>query len=163
VPQTNELVALQDEITREITRDAPSIALGVFGNAANHPDVVGLPNQRIDDIYRNAYLNNDRQFLQSEARRDPEQFLKVTDRLGVQMPAPGAPPPTPLSAQAAPTVAAPPPAPVSLPSVAPVPPVPPAPLPAPVPVSGPPPAGIGQAPPPVILGPNGQPLQYGAQ
>jgi hypothetical protein len=157
--QKNELVRLQSEITNEITSDAPHIARMVFGDAKDHPDVVGLPNQRIDDIYRDKYLSDDRTWLQAEARRDPEQFLKVTERIGVRMPEPQPPAPAPaVPLPAPPPVAQAP----MLPPAPPVPMVPPAPV-APGPVVVPPiPAPMqAAAPPPVIYGPNGQPLSLG--
>lgn len=151
----NELVALQSEISSEIGRDAPAIATGVFGDAKDHPDVVGVPNARLDEIYRQAFVRNDRAFLQAEARRDPEQFLKVADRIGVHIPPP-APPPMPMPP---PTPPPPPPAPPPAPAMAP--PMPAAPPSAPPGVIVPPftiPTPAAQGGPPIILGPNGQPL-----
>jgi hypothetical protein len=151
----NETVRLQSEITTEIERDAPHIARMVFGDAKDHPDVVGVPNARLDDIYRQAYANNDREFLQAEARRDPLQFEKVTDRLGVVLPEPGPVAPEALhpamqpgigmAPQAAPT------APQAMPPTAPAMPV--------VPQLPPPPSA--QPAMPVIYGPNGQPISGG--
>ena len=91
----NELAQLQYEVGNEIKRDAAPIAQGVFGDNARHPDMASVSNSELDQIYREAYLKNDRQFLQQEAQRDPVQFLAVTDRLGVQDP--------PLDAQGNPT------------------------------------------------------------
>ena len=82
----NELQQLQYEITNEISRDAKPIADGVFGNNARHPDMSSISNQQLDEMYRQAYLNNNRDFLMQEAQRDPQQFLAVTDRLGVPDP-----------------------------------------------------------------------------
>jgi hypothetical protein len=160
----NEVVALNREISNEISRDAPEIAVGIFGDNANHPDMARVSNQQLDDLYRQKYIANDRTWLQAEARRDPVQFEKVTDRLGVTTPPPGTPaPPDPnafanaamASASAAPPPglpAAPPPPVAAMPtppalSAAPVVPLAPPPVPAPA--------------PPVILGPNGQPLPPG--
>ena len=145
----NEIVALQQEITNEIHRDASSIATGVFGENKNHPDMAQVSNAQIDDLYRSKYQANDRQWLQAEAKRDPQQFLDVAKRIGVQPPssAPGAPPVQAANAfekamMANAGAALPPPA------------LPPAPVaPAPIPL---PPAAVG--PPPAILGPNGMPL-----
>ena len=174
--RTNEFTVLQQEITNEIGRDAPEIAKGVFGDNANHPDMASVSNAQLDDLYRQKYLANDRQWLQGEARRDPQQFLDVAKRIGVAMPPPTPPGVTPeaqptldpqkmlanLQANAAapqgPPVPA---AAVAPPAAAPVPPIQPA-LPAApgVPVAGP----VVGAPPvsapavPLILGPNGQPL-----
>lgn len=150
----NETVQLQSEISNEIERDAPHIARMVFGNAKDHPDVVGVSNERLDQVYRDAYQRNDRAWLHAEARRDPLQFEKVTDRIGVIVPppAPMAPEPSPTAGAFARAVAQPPQAaPAAVPSPLPV--APEAPVP-PVLAS---PSPVPQAPP-VILGPNGQPL-----
>ena len=85
----NEILQLQSEITNEIHRDAGSIAQGVFGENKNHPDMAQVSNQQLDDIYRQKYLSNDRQWLQAEAKRDPQQFLDVAKRIGVQAPPTG--------------------------------------------------------------------------
>jgi hypothetical protein len=161
----NEIVRLQGEITNEIHSDAPTIAQGVFGDNKNHPDMAQVSNAQLDDLYRSKYQSNDRQWLQAEARRDPQQFLDVAKRIGVQPPstAPGvAPPPAPgtlenklASALAGPPAGAPAPAPAAMPPM----PGPPAALPGPMPVlagAGTPP--VSSAPAPVILGPNGVPL-----
>jgi hypothetical protein len=169
-PRQNEILKLQSEITQEVTGDAKAIATGVFGDNANHPDMRSVPNQQLDDLYRSKYQANDRQWLQSEARRDPQQFLDVAKRIGVSMPPPGAPPPVDpnafaqaVMANAAPVPAAAPApaAPVSMPP-APVPPaLPVAPPSAPPPPLTMPPGLAAPAAPPVILGPNGQPLPPG--
>lgn len=151
----HEIVSLTNDITSEISRDAPEIARGVFGDAQDHPDMSGVPNSQVDALYRQKYLSgtpDDRQWLQGEAQRDPEQFLKVAERIGVTLPsAQPAPPPTPTASPP------PPPAPVLPQASVPAPPIPPT---APVPMV--PPAPIAATPlaptPPAILGPNGQPL-----
>jgi len=84
--KTGELQQFQYEIANEIRRDAKPIADGVFGNNARHPDMATLSNAELDQIYRQAYLRQDRQFLMQEAQRDPQQFLEVTDRIGVPDP-----------------------------------------------------------------------------
>ena len=182
-PKQNELVQLQSQITSEVNRDAPAIAQGIFGDNANHPDMASVSNQQLDDLYRQKYQSGDRQWLQAEARRDPNQFMDVAKRIGVQMPDPNAPPPpspqatqqamaqmlsSALQPQAGPAPAAPAGLPAAAPALPPPPVSPAMPL-APaaggmVPsVAGPvgaalvPPSGPA-APPPVILGPNGQPL-----
>ena len=81
-----EIQQFQYEIANEIKRDAKPIADGVFGNNALHPDMASVSNQELDQMYRQAYLNNDRKFLMQEAQRDPQQFIDVTDRIGVQDP-----------------------------------------------------------------------------
>ena len=149
----NELQQLQYEITNEISRDAKPIAQGVFGNNARHPDMASLSNAEVDRLYRDAYLRGDRTFLMQEAQRDPQQFLDVTDRLGVPDPTPdvsGKPVGPDLSQQpkdVAQSLMAPP----ALPAPAPVPPPPP--------VVAPPAPVMPQAPvAPTLVGPNGQPL-----
>src|SRR5438477_1135088 len=82
----NELQQFQYELANEVKRDAKPIADGVFGNNARHPDMASLSNAELDQLYREAYARNDRAFLQQEATRDPQQFLDVTDRLGVPDP-----------------------------------------------------------------------------
>jgi hypothetical protein len=161
-PKQNEILQLKNEIASEISRDAPNIAQGVFGDNANHPDMSQVSNQQLDDLYRQKYIANDRTWLQAEARRDPVQFEKVTDRLGVVTPPPGSPaPPDPnafanaamASASAGPPAALP----AASPPPAPAMPIPPALSAAvPAPVLAPPP--VPAPAPPVILGPNGQPL-----
>ena len=81
-----ELQQFQYEIANEIQRDAGPIAQGVFGNNAKHPDMASISNAELDAMYRAAYERNDRKFLMQEAQRDPQQFLDVTDRLGVPDP-----------------------------------------------------------------------------
>jgi len=85
-PQRGEIQQMQQDIANEIKRDAPSIANGVFGNNALHPDMATVSNQELDQLYLNAYQRNDRQWLMAEAQRDPRQFLQVTDRIGVPDP-----------------------------------------------------------------------------
>jgi hypothetical protein len=157
--QQNEILKLQDEITREVTGDAASIATGVFGDNKNHPDMAQVSNQKLDDLYRQKYQTNDRQWLQSEARRDPQQFLDVAKRIGVSMPQPGEPSTVvdPNAFGKAVMANAAPPAPPVMPPAMPaaLPPPPPV-MPAPPAMIAPPPGPV--APPPVILGPNGQPL-----
>jgi hypothetical protein len=82
----SELQQFQYEIANEVRRDAKPIADGVFGNNARHPDMASISNAELDEMYRQAYRRNDRKFLQQEAQRDPQQFLDVTDRIGVPDP-----------------------------------------------------------------------------
>lgn len=164
--QKNEVVRLQSEITNEISRDAPEIAKGIFGDNADHPDMAQVSNQQLDDVYRQKFLSgnpDDRQWLQGEARRDPEQFLKIAERINVKMPPPAPPPePMPPAPPMIPPMATEP-APIPMPAPvapAPVPMTPPASVaPQPTPLApGPVPGAAPTAPAPVILGPNGQPL-----
>jgi hypothetical protein len=165
--KAGELQQFQYEIANEIKRDAKPIADGVFGNNALHPDMASVSNAELDQIYRDAYARNDRQWLMQEAQRDPQQFLAVTDRIGVPDPptdmqgkptgvdpnalqkalqqnaAQAAPPALPPGAAAGvgPEVVAAP-TPAALPAPPPAPPIQPGPA-------------------PVILGPNGQPISSG--
>lgn len=104
----HELVTLRDEITKEVNADAAHVARSVFGETADMPDTARISNERLDALYRQAYMRGDRTWLQQEARRDPQQFLKVAERLGVYIPGqqpvqplpssgamPAAPPPQP--------------------------------------------------------------------
>ncbi len=84
----NEVVQLQSEIYNEVTSDAPQIAQSIFGNTSKLPDMVQRSNAEIDALYRQKYETQDRPWLQAEAKRDPEQFLKVADRIGVKLPDP---------------------------------------------------------------------------
>lgn len=92
-PKQHELLQLQDQITREVNGDAQHIATDVFGEPDTQPDLASVPDARLDAIYRRAYQSGDRQFLQAEAKRDPRQFLKVSERIGVRKPAPAPVPP----------------------------------------------------------------------
>jgi hypothetical protein len=157
--QRNEIVRLQSEITNEVQRDAPEIAKGIFGDNADHPDMRQVSNSSLDDMYRQKFLSgnpDDRQWLQAEAKRDPQQFLKVADRLNVKLPPPTPPPDAMPAPMPAPPLLPPPAAPVAPP----MPMAPPAALaPQPMPLApGPVPGVAPTAPAPVILGPNGQPL-----
>jgi hypothetical protein len=157
-PQQSEFLKLQQEITNEVQRDAPAIAQGVFGDNKNHPDMAQVSNQNLDDLYRQKYQTNDRAWLQSEARRDPQQFLDVAKRIGVSMPQPGEPSTVvdPNAFGKAVMANAPPAMPVAPPAMPAALPAPPPVMPAPPAMIAPPPGPV--APPPVILGPNGQPL-----
>jgi hypothetical protein len=81
-----EIQQLQYEVGREISRDAPEISKGVFGDNSMHPDMATVSNAELDTLYRQKYLSNDRKWLQGEARRDPEQFMAVAKRIGVELP-----------------------------------------------------------------------------
>lgn len=81
-----ELQQFQYEIANEIKRDAAPIARGVFGDNARHPDMATISNGELDQVYRQAYGRNDREWLAKEAQRDPQQFLNVTDRIGIMDP-----------------------------------------------------------------------------
>ena len=141
---SNEVKKLQEEITHEVTTDAESLATDVFGKLGNMPDVQRVSDQELDARYRQAYTTQDRPWLIQEAQRDPEQFVTVARRIGVQLPeeiGQGAPStPSPAAAPAQP----PSPPPVAAPAPLPLPVAPPA---VPLPTPG------------VSLGAVGQPAQ----
>lgn len=162
--QQNEIAQLQKEIYAEIQRDSSAMARQIFGDVSSMPDVSSVSDARLQDIYRQKYLANDRQWLQSEARRDPKQFMRITDKLGVSNQPMGTPSPaispdalgqalTQAAASAQPPPALPSPPAPALPSPpVPVPPVPPVaamPLPAPAsPTAAL--AGPAPSPPPMV-------------
>jgi hypothetical protein len=91
-PQS-EILQLQQEVFDEVQGDTEHLSQAIFGDASNQPDLGSVSNERIDDIYRQAYQRGDRDFLQREARRDPEQFLRASERIGARVPPPQ---PTPV-------------------------------------------------------------------
>ena len=84
MPKADEVLQLQDDITREVTGDAEDLAKQIFPTRG--PDVSRVSNESLDRVYRQKYEAQDRQWLQQEARRDPDQFLKVVERIGVTLP-----------------------------------------------------------------------------
>jgi|SRR5262245_8240277 len=80
----SDVEIVRDQLTREVTNDAVVIAGQVFRRP--EPDVTRVSNDQIDERYRRAFMENDRQYLIGEAQRDPQQFLAATGRLGVVMP-----------------------------------------------------------------------------
>lgn len=94
----SEILQLQQEVFNEVQGDTKHLSQAVFGGVDDQPDLGRVSNQRLDDIYRQAYQHNDRPFLQREARRDPEQFLKVAERIGARIPPPQPAQPTPMPA-----------------------------------------------------------------
>lgn len=106
---TNEVQQLQQEITHEVNTDAEHLASAVFGKPGNMPDLQRMDNATLDARYRTAYQTQDRKFLIAEAQRDPNQFVTVARRIGVQLPAEQpAPAPTPAPVPLAPIMPAPP-------------------------------------------------------
>lgn len=102
-------------MTREVSNDSYAIAQQVFGQG-QQPDVARMSNQQIDDRYMQAVQNGDRDYLSSEAVRDPRQFLESMQRLHtagrISVPPDQAlepQPPLPRPAQAAAPVPQPPP------------------------------------------------------
>jgi hypothetical protein len=111
----SEAELLRDSMTREVSNDSYAIAQQIFGQG-QQPDVTRMSNQQIDDRYFQAVQNGDRDYLSSEAVRDPRQFLESMQRLHsagrISVPPDQAlepQPPLPKPAQAAAPVPQPPP------------------------------------------------------
>jgi hypothetical protein len=114
MPSKNEVALLRDQITEEVNRDAVVISSQLFGGGAQgrEPDLQRVGDEQLRALYRQKYLDQDRPWLQAEARRDPLQFTKVAREIGVVLPdeLPGLSPspatlpqgPQGVSAQAAP-------------------------------------------------------------
>ena len=62
-----------------------------------------LCDPKLADTYRRAYQRNDRTWLHQESQRDPEQFLRVAQKLGVQRPPEAVAPTVAPSSSPAPT------------------------------------------------------------
>lgn len=84
----HELESLRDEISAEIDGDAEVLSKELFGDVAT-PDQERVSDPEALAYIHSLYLSGDRQTLLDEARRDPEQFLDISGKLGVIM---GAPP-----------------------------------------------------------------------
>jgi hypothetical protein len=98
----SEILQLQQEVFNEVQGDTEHLSRAVFGGVDDQPDLGRISNERIDQVYRQAFQSGNRDFLQREARRDPEQFLKVAERIGVSLapPRPAMPPmPQPMVPQ----------------------------------------------------------------
>jgi len=106
VPKDDDILQLQDEVTREVNGDAQELAKQIFPTRG--PDMARVDNATLDRIYRQKYESGDRQWLHQEAQRDPDQFLKVVERIGVSLPQTSTPgeihPPPDASAIQAPSV-----------------------------------------------------------
>jgi len=76
--------AIRNALTREVTTDAYNIASQIFPGPQG--DVSHVSNAQLDERYRQAFANNEREWLTAEATRDPTQFLAAVGRLGVTMP-----------------------------------------------------------------------------
>jgi hypothetical protein len=84
VPQQTDAQMLRDSMTREVSNDAYAIAGQIF--KGQESDVSRVNNDQVDQRYRQAFQQNDRQYLMGEAARDPTQFMASMQRLGVTMP-----------------------------------------------------------------------------
>lgn len=87
MPSQNEVALLRDQITDEVNGDAKVIGHQLFGQNPREPDLARTSDEDLQTLYRQKYLDNDRPWLQAEARRDPQQFVKVARQIGVVLPA----------------------------------------------------------------------------
>ena len=87
----HELLDIQDDITQELNGDASLIAKELFGDKM--PDMGTASDTEALDIMRQKYAEGDRRWLVGEARRDPAQFLKLSQQLGVVVQPPAGPVP----------------------------------------------------------------------
>lgn len=62
----------------ELQGDARAIAHQLFGATIDE----------LEDLHRQAYLRGDRDWLLRQARRDPDLFLAIAKRIGVEVPPP---------------------------------------------------------------------------
>lgn len=139
MPSQNEVSLLRDQITEEVNRDAEVIGHQLFAGNVNtrEPDLGHVSEDTLRAVYRQKFLDQDREWLTNEATRDPQQFMRVARSINVVDPSelpPGTQPgPTPLEAaaqvaQPVPIAAPTPPPALPAPMTAPAPPVvPPAP------------------------------------
>jgi hypothetical protein len=88
MPSQNEVSLLRDQITEEVSRDAEVIGNQLFGQqaAAREPDVSNVSEDQLRAMYRQKLQQGDRDWLASEATRDPRQFLRVAEGIGMQLP-----------------------------------------------------------------------------
>jgi hypothetical protein len=134
MPGQNEVALLRDQITEEVNRDAEVIGNQLFGQSpdAREPDIAHVSEATLEQRYRQAFLAQDREYLGTEAQRDPQQFMRIAQSIGVVHPdnlPPTLQPPAgqnPIEA-ATPLAALPPPVPSLAPPPAAAPPIQPAP------------------------------------
>src|SRR3954451_488409 len=88
MPSQNEVSLLRDQITQEVNRDAEVLGTQLFAGNANtrEPDIAHVNQQALEAAYRQKFLSQDREWLQAEAQRDPQQFMKVAQAIGVVHP-----------------------------------------------------------------------------
>jgi len=142
MPSQNEVSLLRDQITEEVSRDAEVIGHQLFaGNAdMREPDITHVSDSALQAIYRDKFASGDREWLVNEATRDPRQFMRVAQAIGVTKPE-DLPQPTPPPPEAAPPPpplagAVPPPPPLAPPVAPPALPPPALASPGPVPAAG---------------------------
>lgn len=81
MPKQHELLQIQSDIENEINGDAEVLAKQLFGDKM--PDMGTTSDAEAMDIMRQKFMANDRQWLIGEAKRDPNQFNRLTKALGV--------------------------------------------------------------------------------
>jgi len=86
VPKRNEVEVLRDQITDEVNGDAQVLGRQLFAGPPS-PDLERANDEQLQTLYRAKYQDQDREWLQAEARRDPRQFIKVARQIGVLLPA----------------------------------------------------------------------------
>lgn len=88
MPSKHEVAQLRDDITEEVNRDAEVLGTQLFAASANQrePDLKRVSDEQLRGLYRQKYLEQDRQWLANEAVRDPKQFIKVARQIGVVLP-----------------------------------------------------------------------------
>jgi len=79
MPPQTDTEALRNALTREVTNDAYAISNQIF--KGQEPDVARQTNEQVDQRYQQAINTGDRQYLMSEASRDPAQFMASMQRL----------------------------------------------------------------------------------
>jgi len=79
MPPQTDTEALRNSLTREVTNDAYAISSQIF--KGQEPDVARQTNEQVDQRYQQAINKGDRQYLMSEAARDPAQFMASMQRL----------------------------------------------------------------------------------
>ena len=84
MPSKNEVRVLQEQITNEVNADAKVIGTQLF--ADDSPDLKRMTEDQLRSYYRQKFLDQDRAWLQGEARRDPRQFIRIARQIGVVLP-----------------------------------------------------------------------------
>jgi hypothetical protein len=88
MPSQNEVALLRDQITGEVNSTAEILGNQLFGQAADkrEPDVSRVSEAQLQATYRQKFLDQDREWLGNEATRDPQQFMRVAQAIGVVLP-----------------------------------------------------------------------------
>jgi hypothetical protein len=88
MPSQNEVSLLRDQITEEVNRDAEVIGNQLFSAAVDkrEPDITHVSDELLRTLYRQKVLDGDREWLGNEAQRDPQQFMRVAEAIGLVHP-----------------------------------------------------------------------------